>query len=52
VLTLKLLSVPMFLLLWSLAGDLIHTSELSGFAWHLRMLSGAYEQAARAAASL
>ncbi len=40
------------LLVNSLAGDLADTSELAGFARHLRMLSGAYEQAARAAASL
>lgn len=40
------------LLVDSLAGDLADTSELAGFARHLRMLSGLYEQAARAAASL
>lgn len=40
------------LLVSSLAGDLADTTELAEFARHLRMLSGFYEQAARAAASL
>ena len=40
------------LLVESLAGDLADTSQLAEFARHLRMLSGLYEQAARAAASL
>jgi predicted MarR family transcription regulator len=40
------------LLVSSLAGDLAATSELAEFARQLRMLSGVYEQAARAAASL
>ena len=40
------------LLVSSLAGNLSDTSELADFARHLRMLSGLYEQAARAAASL
>jgi len=40
------------LLVSSLAGDLADTSQLAEFARHLRMLSGLYEQAARAAASL
>jgi predicted MarR family transcription regulator len=40
------------LLVSSLAGDLADTNELAEFARQLRMLSGFYEQAARAAASL